>query len=47
MPRCSQALEQLTMSEDAFGSVVLLRNAAAHAGHIKQELAAIIQVCCM
>ncbi|KAL3161359.1 hypothetical protein ABBQ32_010254 [Trebouxia sp. C0010 RCD-2024] len=31
------------MSEDAFGSVVLLRNAAAHAGHIKQELAAIIQ----
>ncbi|KAL3161871.1 hypothetical protein ABBQ38_008960 [Trebouxia sp. C0009 RCD-2024] len=31
------------MSEDALGSVVLLRNAAAHAGHIKQQLAAIIQ----
>ena len=32
------------MSEDASGSVVLLRNAAAHAGHIKRELAAIIKV---
>lgn len=35
------------MSEDALGSVVLLRNAAAHAGHIKQQLAAIIQVRCL
>lgn len=33
------------MSEDALGTVVLLRNAAAHAGQIKRELAAIIQVC--
>lgn len=35
------------MSDDALGSVALLRNAAAHAGHIKQELAAIIQVWCL
>lgn len=33
------------MSGDALGTVLLLRNAAAHAGQIKRELAAIIQVC--
>ncbi len=33
------------MSDDALGTVLLLRNAAAHAGQIKRELAAIIQVC--
>jgi hypothetical protein len=33
------------MSDDASGTVLLLRNAAAHAGQIKRELAAIIQVC--
>ncbi len=33
------------MSGDASGTVLLLRNAAAHAGQIKRELAAIIQVC--
>ncbi|KAL0021454.1 hypothetical protein WJX79_002812 [Trebouxia sp. C0005] len=31
------------MSDDASGTVLLLRNAAAHAGQIKRELAAIIQ----
>jgi len=33
------------MSDDALATVLLLRNAAAHAGQIKRELAAIIQVC--
>ena len=33
------------MSDDTSGTVLLLRNAAAHAGQIKRELAAIIQVC--
>ena len=32
------------MSDDTVGTVAMLRNAAAHAGHIKRELAAIIQV---
>ena len=32
------------MKDESQGTVLLLKNAAAHAGQIKQELAAIIQV---